>query len=346
VASKILVIQTAFLGDLLLSIPLVKNTKRLYPNAEIHILCRKGFGDFFVKLNLVHKAIEIDKSHRESVVQAIASLQENEYETVLCPHQSLRSAFIAKSVKARVRVGFSRWWNVPFFNKRVERPMEMPDALRQLSLLKALNHEIEDFFVQAQDKSYLNMGAEVPDWSSMAIEMPRNQDLALKYGLENKIAFLAPGSVWNTKRWIKEKYVELGKRLQKEGFQVLIVGSPEEREYAEDIAKQIPQAKNIAGQPSLIELVQLYKFGNVLVTNDNGAMHLGSVAGIPTVAVFGPTTLALGYRPWNNLAQVVEDKNLKCRPCGKHGHKTCPIGTHDCMKNISVDSVTQAISKS
>src|SRR5690606_37578329 len=124
---------------------------------------------------------------------------------------------------------------------------------------------------------------------------------------------------------------------------IVIIGSPEEASYAQEIQEKIPGALNIAGKPSLIELVQLFKFGRYLVSNDNGAMHLGSVAGIPTVAIFGPTTLDLGYRPWNNRALVVEDVNLPCRPCGKHGHQKCPLGTHACMKNVSPRAVKKAL---
>ncbi len=343
-AQKILVIQTAFLGDLLLSIPLLKNTKRLYPHAEIHLLCRKGFGDFFKKLGLVNVATEIDKADRISVVESIKTIQKHEYELVLCPHQSVRSALIAKSLKSKSRIGFTKWWNRFIFDQRVKRRTDLPDALRQLSLLSPLDVKINTFFITPNLESlYLRANVEIPEWTSMAIHLEVEPNLRNKWGLKENVVFFAPGSVWNTKRWIKEKYVELGIKLQSEGAQIVVVGSPEEKPYAQEIADKIPNAKNIAGEPSLFELVQIFKLGKALVTNDNGAMHLGSVAGIPTVAIFGPTTLELGYRPWNNQANVVEDKNLACRPCGAHGHDVCPIGTHICMKNVSVDDVKDAL---
>jgi heptosyltransferase-2 len=81
-----------------------------------------------------------------------------------------------------------------------------------------------------------------------------------------------------------------------------------------------------------------------LICNDSGLMHLASVAGLPTVAVFGPTTIALGYRPWQNQARVVE-RELFCRPCGKHGHVRCPLNTHECMKSISESQVLKEFRK-
>lgn len=342
-AQKILIIQTAFLGDLLLSIPLIKNTRRLFPNAEIHLLCRKGFGEFFEKLGLVQKAIEINKSDKASVHEAANQIKSYQYEVVLCPHQSFRSAYFARLAKSKIRIGFSTWWNAPFFNVRVKKPNQLPDALRQLSLLRTLDKDINMFFTtERASDHFLSVSSDIPDWASMHVSVSADSSIPQKFNLSGKLAFIAPGSVWNTKRWIQEKYVELGKRLQADGYNVVVIGSPEEVEYAGQIANQIIEAKNIAGLPTLYELIQLLNYGKVLISNDNGAMHLGSVAGIPTVAVFGPTTLDLGYRPWNKNARVVQDEQLKCRPCGKHGHKVCPVGTHECMKNVSVDKVYEA----
>ena len=149
-ASKILVIQTAFLGDLLLSIPLLKNTRRLFPDSKIYLLCRKGFGEFFESLELVDSAIEIDKSNKTSMNEAIKLMKCHEYELVISTHQSLRSAFYAKNVKAKMRIGFSKWWNAPFFSVRIERPMDLPDALRQLALLRTLDKKINTFFSASQ----------------------------------------------------------------------------------------------------------------------------------------------------------------------------------------------------
>jgi heptosyltransferase-2 len=84
-------------------------------------------------------------------------------------------------------------------------------------------------------------------------------------------------------------------------------------------------------------------YGKVVVSNDSGAMHLASVAEVPTVAIFGPTVLEFGYQPWNNMSAVVENKEINCRPCGKHGHEKCPIGTHVCMTSISANQVLEKI---
>lgn len=72
---------------------------------------------------------------------------------------------------------------------------------------------------------------------------------------------------------------------------------------------------------------------------------MAAVVGLPTVAVFGPTTLDLGYRPWQSRAIVVQNNLLDCRPCGLHGAQRCPLGHHQCMKDLKVERVIQAFSK-
>jgi heptosyltransferase-2 len=75
------------------------------------------------------------------------------------------------------------------------------------------------------------------------------------------------------------------------------------------------------------------------VCNDSGAQHLAGLVGTPTVSIFGPTVPQQGFVPWNPNVQLIENKNLKCRPCGKHGPESCPIGTHECMNSIKPDQV-------
>ena len=123
-----------------------------------------------------------------------------------------------------------------------------------------------------------------------------------------------------------------------------LVGSGAEKELCDRIARAVPGVLNHAGKTTLGDLVELFGGGAALVCNDSGAMHAAAVAGLPTVAIFGPTVLAQGFRPWQNHALVVQ-RSLTCRPCGKHGAKVCPIGTHECMEAISPGEVLGAIER-
>lgn len=353
-----LIFQTAFPGDLFLSIPLIKRIRVWNPEAELVLACRPGLGEFFKEFGLVDDFIAVDKRAPGKGRAALARLREREWDTIFVPHESFRTAWWMTSLRAKRKVGFAKWWNRFMYDARVVRPIEYPDALRQLSLLAAVDGTTAELFAEpavqelrsphAQSSPFDFSKPEIPEWASMQVTA---------YRPSRQVVFLAPGSVWATKRWTSRGYEDLARLLLARGLDVELVGSPSERVLCEQIEAHVTgvgalspahgsvvpgKLTNRCGQTSLADLVRRLAEGLAIVTNDSGAMHAAAAAGLPTVAVFGPTTLALGYRPWSNKALVVQ-RELKCRPCGKHGHARCPIGTHECMESISAASVWLAL---
>jgi heptosyltransferase-2 len=354
IMKKIVVIQTAFLGDLLLSIPLFKQIKNIWPDSEVTLVCKKGLGEIFLRLKLCEKVVEVDKKDSENYQKDIQTLSNEDYDLLLCPHQSSRSAILAKKIKAKTKVGFKEFWNFLIFNKRVQRNMLFPDALRQLSLLTffsdAVKKDLDTYLAQRPDKIQLDdllHRYKIPDTQSMGIKRrilshPDTQKVMQKFRIIPHAVFISPGSVWNTKKWTKEGFRELATKIALLK-PVVLIGSADERELCTEIAQGLQNVTNLAGQTTLFELLALLTYASVLISNDSGSMHMASVAETPAVAIFGPTVLDLGYQPWNNMSLVVENKTLDCRPCGKHGHEKCPIGTHECMKSIGADVIISAI---
>ncbi len=343
-----LVVQTAFPGDLLLSIPLIKQIRRYYPNDPIVLLCRSGLGELFLKEKLVDEVIEVNKKNKASAAEALQKLRAREWSRIFCPHESYRTAFWVRSLKVKeFSVGFKKWWNFWAFSIRTERPMHLPDALRQLSLLRAVNPEFAKVWARDLDEKAISnstartevkLQTPIPEWASMRLRHPErgNSEGPPKI-------FIAPGSVWPTKMWSREGFRDLAKSLKAKGHDVIFVGSPSERELCESIANEAG-VKSLAGKTTIPELIQNFTTGKVLISNDSGAMHSASVAGLPTVAIFGPTVLEFGFRPWNDKSTVVQ-LDLNCRPCAAHGGKKCPIGTHACMRGLSYQQVESAVSK-
>jgi ADP-heptose:LPS heptosyltransferase len=178
----------------------------------------------------------------------------------------------------------------------------------------------------------------LPFWASMRVEPPQGLKSPLPSAGSSPRAFLFPGSVWATKRWSEEGFIDVARRLQGDGYEIHWMGSNGEAELCERLRGQVPGTFSHAGRLSLTESFLALSGGRLLISNDSGSMHLGSMAGIPTVAVFGPTVLEIGYRPWQQQAIVVQ-KALSCRPCGKHGHDRCPLGHHRCMLTITGEEV-------
>ncbi|RYZ67005.1 MAG: glycosyltransferase family 9 protein [Proteobacteria bacterium] len=242
--------------------------------------------------------------------------------------------------------------------------MEAPEALRQLGLLAAirpqLKNVIDSFIAKQTARGGQGAAGEllpVPPEASMHVPQIMAIRLARAEGREpgdlasilepiantrEPIVVLAPGSVWRTKQWTKEGFIQAGRDLSKaKGALTVIMGAKNEMALCEEIAAAIPNSLSLAGRTSLKESAQLLALADLLICNDSGAMHLGATADVPIVTVFGPTVLEFGYRPWSNQAKVVQIP-LACRPCGKHGAMECPIGTHACMRDIPIERVTQA----
>jgi len=340
-----LVFQTAFPGDLFLSIPLLKRIKEWDIKTPVVLACRPGLGDFFKTYGLADEVITIDKKSTEKASLALAELKSRSWDTVFVPHESVRTALWMWRLRAKRKVAFRLWWNGPFYDTRVLKPADFPDALRQLSLLARVDSRLAEMFGSSEMQELRSPSAQsspfdfrvpqIPEWAGMQV---------IPHRPEGKRIFFAPGSVWATKRWTARGYEDLARLLIARGFDIELVGSADERELCEQIAARVnsPRIKNRAGLTSLSELVEKLSHGTALISNDSGAMHAAAAAGLPTVALFGPTTLELGFRPWQNHAVVVQ-RALGCRPCGKHGHQKCPIGTHECMEKIPATEVLAAL---
>lgn len=350
-----LVVQTAFLGDLLLSIPLLKKCRELWPQHKLALVCRKGFGDFFLKTHLVDQVFEVEKGKSESYSKIVEHLRYSQVDNLISPHESLRTAFFCSQIKAQHKIAFQKAWNFVVFSKRTQRDVQLPDAMRQLSLLAPEDEQLARDLVQysSQERPYAPQEqghlSAPPKWASMSL---RHQVLELsgiyeslksRFPLkgfdEGKAILLFPGSVWATKRWTEEGFINTGKALKARGFEIYVMGGPGEEALAEQVAGQIPGAVSLAGKTKIIESAQLIARSALVIGNDSASTHLAAVCEVPLIAVFGPTILEFGYRPWSAESYVVQREGLKCRPCGKHGHKVCPIGTHECMKSISAEEV-------
>lgn len=313
-------------------------------------MCRKKWGEIFLETNLVQQVIEIDKRNKESIKDAQEKLFKEKFDLLISPHESVRTALFVWRIKANNKIGFKKWWNLFVFNKTIKRDLSLPDAIRQVSLLSLIDNNLQNKILDY--KKHLSQYPHelknldrfpIPDWASMNLSNELNK-VSKKIDTKPNTVFIAPGSVWPTKRWQPAGYREVAIQLIKSGFNIVFVGSAEERELCEFLQKEIPESTEIAGRTTILELVLHFQKGQFLICNDSGAMHVASLVNLPTISIFGPTVLKQGYEPWQDHSLVVQ-KELSCRPCGKHGHINCPIGTHECMKAITANEVLAKISE-
>lgn len=337
-ASYNLVIQTAFLGDLILSVPVLKRIKKIFPQEKLIIVCKRGLGGFLTEQGIVDDIIEIEKSNSDSYKTALDKLTHFSIKNIFCLHRSVRSQLFVSKIRAEKKIGFSSFLGFWIFDDTVSFRKNQPEVIRQFAILEPVD-PVSKSELHASDFSMLNSAElpEVPEFFSFQnIRAPRSE--------LHKIAIF-PGSVWPTKMWTKEGFTELTKMLLKNNFQVDLLGTGTEKKLCEEIAAGAAGAEVLAGQFTVAETISNLSKYDLIISNDSAPTHMAAYCNIPVISIFGPTVLSQGFRPWSNNSAVVENKNLDCRPCGKHGHLKCPLGHHNCMKSISAEEVFLKVKK-
>lgn len=336
-----LVIQTAFLGDLILSVPTFLRIKKKFPDKKLVVVCRAGVGEFLLRDGIVDTVIEVIKSDSGSYAEALESLRQFDIENLYCLHRSARSILFSARIPAKRKIGFSSFLGFWVFDDNIQHISENHEVLRQMKILESTDEYVAEQ-INSETYSYLNNA----DEQGRFPVIPQ----FFKFSAPEKILKLAParisvfpGSVWNTKKWTAEGYTELCRMLAADGFQISLLGGPAEEEICREIADKVPGAEVLAGKMSIAQSIDYIRDSALVICNDSASTHMAAYNAVPVVAIFGPTTSAMGFRPWNDDSSVIENTVLSCRPCGRHGHKECPLGHHLCMKSIDAKSVYNRI---
>ena len=155
---------------------------------------------------------------------------------------------------------------------------------------------------------------------------------------------IAPGSVWETKKYPKEKYIEVIKLLSGNDEHVVLIGSEDDVTLCDDIYSNAGSTvKNLAGKFSVIETIFFLKSAKLLISNDSAPTHMGMCADIPVLTIFCSTVPEFGFYAYNKNSSFLSYDDLDCKPCGIHGYRKCPIGTFDCANNLSPEEIIQKL---
>lgn len=334
---KILIVHTAFIGDVVLATPLIEAVKDLYPESKVDFLAIPATADVLKNNPNLRDVIVYDKKEKDRGLrrsfQVAKQLRRGKYDLAIVPHRSLRSALIVAAAGIKKRIGFDRSAGAFLFTEKAVYHEKFHEVERNLSLLRLSNEEIKKY----KPKIY-------PDKDDIAnIEKYLRR---VKIRPEGKFVAIAPGSIWATKRWTEQGFVDVVKMLVEKysSLHVFLIGGKQDNQLCERIACKFDEhVHNTAGLFSLRQSAFLISRCSVLLSNDSGPMHLGVAAATKVIALFGPTVPAFGFSPYGEGHVVIERAGLYCRPCHIHGPKKCPEGHFRCMKEITADVVFQAV---
>ncbi|SMO38223.1 heptosyltransferase-2 [Balnearium lithotrophicum] len=325
---RILIYQTAFLGDLILTSPLIKSVRKSFPDSQIFLVVRRGFEGVFSGFNYLN----IIASEKSSPIKFSKVLRELDIDLAISPHRSHRTSLTLFLSGIPRRIGFNSSGFSFLYTDTVEHKFkrELHEVDRNLSLLEPLKEEFNVYYDSEP-------------------ELPLNDSYVRKtlekFSLEKPYVVLAPGSVWHTKAWIPEYYGEVALYLFKRGYQVVLVGSKSDAEYClRAFESSKGKAINLCGRTSLKEFFSIIKGANLVVSNDSSPVHVAVSVKTPVVEIYGSTVPEFGFFPYGR-GEIVELRGLKCRPCGIHGRRKCPEGHFKCMVDLKPEIVIERIEK-
>jgi ADP-heptose:LPS heptosyltransferase len=318
---RILVIQTAFIGDVILATPVPLELKRLFPSAKIDMLVKKGNGILLRNNPAITDILEFDKQvgKGKELLRLLRQIRSINYDLVINLHRFGSSGILTIFSGAKRTIGFTKNPFSLFFSERYPHEIgnEKHEVERNLSLVRkfgAVSKRRPEIFPSKQD-------VEKTD----------------KYK-ETSYYCMAPASVWFTKQLPETKWVELIRRQAQQG-KIYLLGAPDDRILCERIiaASKVENIENLAGKLTLMESAALIKHALRTYVNDSGPLHIASAMNAPVTAFFCSTSPDFGFGPLSEDALVIESlEKLPCKPCGLHGFTSCPQGNFRCGNEIAI----------
>jgi heptosyltransferase-2 len=325
-----LVIQTSFLGDTVLTTPLLA---QLANRGPVDVVATPAAAALLANHPAVRTIIAYDKRGVDrgliGLWRLARRLRATRYDVALLAQGSWRSAALAHLAGVPARIGFSTSAGRLLYTKRVPYRDDLHHAARLLMLARPNGREPLP-------------GELRPSLAPSQRERDAVDRLLAAAGVRagERLVGLAPGSVWATKRW--PYYPELAQLLA-DSARIVVLGSAGDASLAHAIVVGVPNAIDATGQLSLLASAELVRRCGVLVTNDSAPLHLASAMGTPTVAIFGPTVPEFGFGPLAPRASVMGHESLPCRPCDRHGPQRCPLGHFRCMRELAPALVAERV---
>jgi ADP-heptose:LPS heptosyltransferase len=316
---KILIIQTAFIGDVILATPLLEALHAEFPEARIDMLVRKGNQTLFQGHPFLKTVFVWDKQlgKYKNLLLLLIAIRRQKYDLVINCQRFAASGFLTAFSGAISTSGFRKNPFSIFFKRKANHTISngLHECARNLKLIE-----------------HLNITGKI---------QPRLYPAPLKFETPKHYCCIAPASVWFTKQWPKNKWIELINLIPSEQT-IYLTGGPGDHALCEEILKSTahPQVINLAGSLSLLESAELMRAATMNYVNDSAPMHLCSSVNAPVTAIFCSTVPSFGFGPLSENSHIIETKEeLPCRPCGLHGFKACPKGHFQCAESIQPENV-------
>jgi lipopolysaccharide heptosyltransferase II len=331
---RILVIRFSSLGDILLTIPLLKVLRRKFPNAVIDYCTKSEYKDL-IKLNPnINSIIAADNDLDFRKLKLLKKeLTGNLYNLVIDLHNNLRTFYLKLFLGFTSKIIVFRKYSVKKFllvNFKINLIKSLPSiSVRYIETLKKIT-ELKESDLSYQPEIFTNN-----ETKTNLIKILGENGIP---ELKNTICFI-PGSKHFTKTWPPEYYAELINMFD-ENSKIILAGTDKDKVNIDFIkSKTRENVSDLCGKLSLTELTELMKQCRLVICGDTGPMHIADSLNIPLIAIMGSSVREFGFYPQSQSSTVIENTGLKCRPCSHIGKEKCPKGHFKCMKEIKPEAV-------
>jgi heptosyltransferase-2 len=333
---RIVVRGTNWVGDAVMTVPALREIRRLFPAAHITLATRSWARGLFAEADFLDDLQVHDGSGLRSVVQQVREWRKRNFDLAVLLPNSLETALVASLARVPVRIGYATDGRQALLT----HPLALPEW-------RASKHEVFYYLKIVAELEWLIKREQTfletePDGSLDVSDARQRAARAflsvqgIEIGDGRSLVALCPGSINSrAKRWPAERYAALGDRLIDDlNAEVILIGSSAEAEVSNEVSDQMRnRPKVLTGKTDLAELVAVLSQVDLLITNDTGPAHIASALERPTLVIFGPTN-PLTTRPFSPFGEVVRQPP-DCAPCML---RDCPID-HRCMTAISPDEV-------
>ena len=318
---KILVYRISSIGDIILTTPVVRCLKKQRPDAEIHYITRKRYAETMSSNPYISRLWLVKKSPLE----ILDELKAEKFDCLIDLHRNWRS----QRLMAHLNIKYYT------FNKLNIRKW----IYTKLKINLMPDIHIVDRYFRAVRKLHV-----VNDEEGLDFFFPKDFNSEFRKSLPEKYIAFAIGGTFATKRYPTAQIIEFVKSAP---VPVVLLGGKSEQEDASYIkASNAEKVINLCNELSLTESAAVIDKARLVISNDTGMMHIAAALHKPIISIWGNTVPAFGMYPYfpeglEAKSEIIENKNLRCRPCSKLGYKKCPKEHFSCMKDISPELIAE-----
>ncbi len=327
---KLLIIQTAFTGDVVLATALIEKIHQFYPVDQIDFLVRKGNEGLLKGHPFLHDVLIWDKKNDKvkNLWRLLKKIKREKYDKVITLQRFASTGILTGFSGAKERIGFDKNPFSFLFTKKIDHHFQ-----KGIHEVERNNKLIESFTDKTFNKPKL-------------YPIKENEQEIFPY-TQTPFVCMMPASVWFTKQYPEEKWLDLIDHFP-EKYTIYLLGGKEDIRLCESIKEKSNNKKIqvLAGKLNFLSSAALMKWAKINYSNDSAPLHFASATDAPITAIFCSTIPEFGFYPLSEKSFIVQtDVKLDCKPCSLHGLKACPLGHFKCAYTIETEKLLQTISE-